>query len=663
MRDILGRIEGGMPQPVERRLAAILVADVAGYSRLMEADEEGTLTRLRAHRRVLIDPKICEHRGRIVKTTGDGVLVEFASVVDAVRCAAEIQRGMLDREAIEAEDRRIRFRIGVNLGDIMIDDADIFGDGVNVAARLEGLAEPGGICISRVVRDQIRNKLSFAFDDMGEQSVKNIARPVHAYALCPSAVAALPPVSVAMQHGRAVPRRIDRRILVALAAAILMSAAVGGWWERRGHSERTGATTAASEAKPAPTLSIVVLPFENLSKDPDQEYFADGVTDDLTTDLSRISGSFVISRTTAFTYKGKAIDVRQIGRDLGVRYVLEGSVRRSGDHVHVNVQLIDAASESHVWADQFDTDRRDLTDTQSEITGRLARELGLALVRDASRRIEQEHAADPDAQDLVMRAQALSMQVPFIAADKRQALRDATIGLLERALAVDPGSVDAKISLALRLVGGVADGFSNSVEQDNTRAERLIQEALQRDPDQSQAHAALGLLRRVQGRWSEAQAEFETAITLDQNNAFAIRQLGITLETEGKPEEAIPYLEKAIRLDARAPNIFTGYVNLANCYLFLGHTDEALSLYRRARALAPTVWYVHDALAAALGLKGDIDEGKREIAEMLKLKPDANSIARLRAIAATLGFASPALDAMAEKTLNVGIRRLGFPEK
>src|SRR6266436_3186376 len=323
-----------------RRLAAILAADVAGYSRLMGADEEGTHERLKAHLRQLIDPKIEQHRGRMVKTTGDGMLVEFASVVDAMRCAAEVQRGMLDREPKTPDERQIRFRIGINLGDVIAEGGDIFGDGVNVAARLEALAEPGGICISGTVRDQIRDKLPYAFEDLGEQSVKNIARPVHVYAMSAGGLLSLPPV-------------------VATAEA----------------SQPVALSTASR-------LSIVVLPFANLSSDPDQEYFADGITDDLTTDLSRISGSFVIARSTAFTYKGKPVDVKQVGRELGVRYLLEGSVRRSSDQVWVNTQLIDAKSAAHVWADRFETRRADLTEAQDEITRRLARALSIELVRD-----------------------------------------------------------------------------------------------------------------------------------------------------------------------------------------------------------------------------------------------------------------------------------------
>jgi len=596
-----------------RRLAAILAADVAGYSRLMGADEEGTHERLRAHFRELVDPKIAEHRGRVVKNTGDGFLAEFPSVVDAVRCAVEVQRAMVDREPDVPEESRITFRTGINLGDVIVEEHDIFGDGVNIAARLEALAEPGGICISRIVRDQVRDKLPYPFEDLGEQSVKNIARPVRVYALRPEAVADLPAPSAP-------------------------------------------STTSIFQPPVAPHLSIVVLPFANLSNDPEQQYFADAITDDLTTDLSRIADSFVIARTTAFTYKGKAVDVRQIARELGVRYVLEGSARRMGKRAQVNVQLIDGASGSHVWADRFHMDHRDLAEAQSEITGRLARMLDVELVRDAGRRIEQERAADPDARDLVMRARTLSIQRTS-AAVHRQALE-----LLERALILDPASVDARIRIAHILVSDIADGLSSSVAQDE-HAEQLIREALECDPNLSQVHHVIGTLRRVQGRWAEAQAELETAIALDQNNARAIHQLGITLLIQGNPEAGVPYLEKAIRLDPRSPFIFVSYAHLAGCHLFLGRTDEAVTLYRKARALNPGIWYTHILLAGALGLRGDIDEAKSEIAETLKLKSDANSIVRLRAINLTQGFGSPQIQALRDKTIYAGLRRAGFPEE
>jgi len=454
----------------KRRLAAILAADVAGYSRLMGANEQGTFDRLKAIHRQLVDPKITEHHGRIVKTTGDGLLAEFSSVVNAVRCAVEFQRGMVDRNAAIAEDKRITFRVGINLGDIIVDGDDIFGDGVNVAARLEALAEPGGICISRTVRDHIGDRLPYAFEDIGEQSVKNIVQPVHAYALSAAAVASLPEVTVLFPTS--LPGRRNRPLavlLVSLAAAIGIGIAVWWAWPRGNTSAvpvQVSAATGvqhppATEPKSAPRLSIVVLPFSNLSSDPDQEYFADGITDDLTTDLSRISGSFVIARNTAFTYKDKPTDTRQIGRELGVRYVLEGSVRRTGDQVRVNAQLIDTETGAHLWADQFDTNIANLAKAQSEITGRLAWTLNIELISDAGRRIEQENAIDPDTRDLVMRGWAwwYGPQSPKTA---QEALR-----AFERALEIDPRSNDAKLGIARVLVGSVTNATSTrSVQED-----------------------------------------------------------------------------------------------------------------------------------------------------------------------------------------------------
>jgi adenylate cyclase len=436
-----------------RRLAAILAADVAGYTRLMGEDEEGTHERLQAHLRELVVPKIVEHRGRIVKNTGDGFLAEFPSVVDAVRCAVEIQRGIADRNDATPPEKRIEFRMGINLGDVIVEEHDIFGDGVNVAARLEALAEPGGICISRTVRDHIRDKLSYPLQDLGEQTVKNIARPVRTYALSAEIVAGLPPVVVPIR-----PRSARRR---------------------------------AKPGRDAPRLSIVVLPFLNLSNDPEQEYFADGITDDLTTDLSRISDIFVIARTTAFTYKGKPADARKIGRELGVRYVLEGSVRRTSDQVHVNVQLIDAETGAHVWADRFDTNRSNLAEAQSEIIGRLARMLNTELIVAAGRGIEEEKVADPDARDLVMRGLALLYR-PTSAANTSEARR-----AFERALEIDPGSVQAKTLLATVLAANVVDGLSRSAEEDKARAEQLLLEAFERDANSSRGHFAMGCSAEV----------------------------------------------------------------------------------------------------------------------------------------------------------------------
>jgi adenylate cyclase len=401
---------------VERRLAAIPAADVAGYSRLMGADEEGTHQRLRAHLRELIEPQIAEHHGRTVKHSGDGFLAEYPSVVDAVRCAVEVQRGMADRNAATPPEERIEFRIGINLGDVIAEGEDIFGDGVNVAARLEALAEPGGICVSRVVRDQVRDRLEFVFDDLGEQQLRNIARSVRVYALGPEPVANLTGSDGSPKRSKSLPRS-------------------------------------------APRLSIVVLPFVNLSDDREQQYFADGITEDLTTDLSRIGDMFVISRNTAFTYRNKPVEAKQIGRELGVRYVLEGSVRRAGSHVRVNAQLIDAETDAHLWAERFDRDTGDLFALQDEVTSRIAVALNLELPRAEAARPTD----NPDALDYLFRGRAARMKPA-----SRETYAEA-ISLFERALALDPRSIEVQVRLATTLVGRVLDGVADTAEADIAR--------------------------------------------------------------------------------------------------------------------------------------------------------------------------------------------------
>jgi adenylate cyclase len=422
-----------------RRFVAILALDVAGYSRLMSVDEEGTHERLKAHLGQLVDPKIKEHRGRTVKNTGDGLLAEFASVVDAVRCAVEVQRGMIDREPMVTDERRIRFRIGINLGDVIVEEHDIFGDGVNVAARLEALAEPGGICVTGMVHDHIRDKLAYPFDDIGEQSVKNIARPVRVYELRPEAIAGLPRSS-------------------------------------------SPPPTAIPQPAVAPRLSIVVLPFSNLSDDRQQQYFADGITEDLTTDLSRIAGMLVISRNTAFTYRDKPVDTKQIGRELGVRYVLEGSVRRSGNQVRVNAQLIDAETAAHVWAERFDRDTGDLFALQDEITRQIAVALNLELVGAAA----ACPTDDCDALDYILCGRA-ALSKPATRDNRAEA-----ISLFQHALTLNPRSIEAQSWLANSLAARVLDNITDTPETDIANAERLVGQALRASPRSPLAHYAKG---------------------------------------------------------------------------------------------------------------------------------------------------------------------------
>ena len=592
-----------------RRLAAILAADVAGYSRLMGADEERTHERLQAHLRDLLDPKIKGHRGRIVKNTGDGMLAEFPSVVDAIRCAAEVQRAMIDREAGMSEDRRIRFRIGINLGDVIVEDDDIFGDGVNVAARLEALAEPGGVCVSRVVRDQVRDKLPYAFEDLGQQSVKNIARPVRAYALRPEAVAGLPASNVAP-------------------------------------------IPPISQPAVAPRMSIVVLPFANLGNDPEQQYFADGITEDLTTDLSRIAGMFVISRNTAFTYKDKRVDTKQIGHELGVRYVLEGSVRRSGDLIRVNAQLIDAETDAHLWSERFDGDTSDLFALQDEVTSRIGVELNFEVVgADAARLTEH-----PDALDYILRGRAAAAKP-----QSRERYAEA-IGHYERALALDPRSVEAQSQLANFLSGRILDNLADTAEADIVRAEGLAAQALAPAPRRALAHMAKGQVLRAQRRYAEAIPEYEAVLAADRNWGFAYYALGQCKLYTGSIEETIRLVGQAIRLSPRDPNLGVFYNTMGRAHLLRSRTDEAITCLERARDYMPAHPMTRALLAAAYGLRNETERAAAERAEARRLSADDrfSSVARLRA---SQYWEVPQIRALFEATYFVGLRKAGMPEE
>ena len=634
-----------------RRLSAIFAADIRGYSRLMGADEEGTLARLNAHRRELVDPKIREHRGRIVKTTGDGLLAEFASVVDAARCAVEVQRGMVEREPERDEDQRIKFRIGINLGDIIVEGGDIFGDGVNVAARLEALAEPGGLCVSGTVRDHIGDRLPYAFTDGGQQNVKNIARPVSVFALSAAAIADTPLAAVKPPpvFGRA-------RVIATVTILLLLSAGFVGWrfWP--------SPPTQIGEVKPAPRLSIVVLPFANASGDPSQDYFVDAVTADLTTNLSRVSGSFVISRSTAFGYKGKSVDTKQIGKDLGVRYVLEGSVLRDEHQVLVNAQLIDAESGAYVWTDKFDVDRTNLAQAQHEIIARLAHSLQLSMVEAAARGIEREKPTNPDADDFVMQGWA-----SYYRLNSETNLNEAQQHF-EQALKIDPQSVEAKVGLATVLLEFVAnvrkhmvDGVIISAAQDLARSEELLLPALERDANNPKVIYTLGRLRRQQNRLADAKILLEKAILLDPNNSSAIHLMGITLIALGDPRAAISFFKTRLHLDPGANSFFANWW-LGDAYLLLGEADKAIGFFTKARAANPRFAAGPLFLAAAFGLKGDIDSAKVNLAEALKLRPEPGTLKKLLSTPA-YQVGSPKYFELREKTVIAGWRRAGLPEE
>ena len=435
---------------IERRLAAILAADVAGYSRLTGVDEEGTHVQLQDHLRTLVDPKIAEHRGRVVKNTGDGMLAEFSSVVDAVRCALDVQRGMAERNVGVPDEKRIEFRMGINVGDIIIDRGDIFGDGVNVAARLEGLAKPGGICISDDAHRQVRGKFDVTFEDAGERQLKNIARPVRVFRVALDD--ARPAKSIWLRHNAAPAVRRDRwsARVMAIGAAVVLIAGAGGA-ALYFHLGRAPVVSQMPDqlAKPSERFSIVVLPFANLSGDASQDYLADVISDELTTGFSRFRDSFVISRSTAFTYKGKPIDVRQIGKDLGVRYVLEGSVQPSGDRLRVHAQLIDTESGAHLWADQFDENRSELLQMQDAIVTRIAHAIGMKMIAERAR-WAQTRAANPNAEDLAWRCHAALMRT-YLTPD-----RDSGYRLCEQALQIDPENIRALSMLSFKFSQRVA---------------------------------------------------------------------------------------------------------------------------------------------------------------------------------------------------------------
>jgi TolB-like protein/class 3 adenylate cyclase len=551
----------------ERKLAAILVADIAGYSRLVGLDEEGTLARRRALRRELIDPTIAEHRGRIFKTTGDGVLVEFASVVDAVRCAVAVQRATAAREAAFIQDRRIKFRVGINLGDIVVEGDDILGDGVNIAARLEAIAPPGGICLSGAAFDQVEGKIDATFTDLGNRHLKNIARPVHVFAidLLDNPKPQEPP-----------------------ATAIQLTSA-------------------------PPRLSIVVLPFANIGGDHEQEYFVDGITESLTTDLSRISGAFVIARNTAFAYKGKPADLRQIGRDLNVRYALEGSVQRGGKRLRVNVQLIDCDTGTHLWAERFDQALADLFEVQDEIVSRLAGQLDARLVEAEARRAER--SPDPDSMDLYFRARALINR-----GSTAEYLKPAE-ALLERALALDPNNVDALAAKGWVDMDLGAGFMTDDHAARLASAEATAIKALSLAPNHAWAHLVLGSFYNTVNRGAEAIAEFEHALMLDRNLIYAHALIGMAKTALGRAEEAESHYLEALRLSPRDVAAHHWMSSAGTSKLHLAKDEEAVAWFRRAIDANRNFAFTHFSLAAALAHLGRIDLARAAAKAGLALEP------------------------------------------
>jgi len=553
-----------------RRLAAILAADVAGYSRLMGADEEGTLAALKALRRELADPKIKEHRGRIVKTTGDGLLLEFASVVDAVRCAVEVQREMAERNADVPPDRRIEFRMGINVGDIIKDGRDIYGDGVNVAARLEALAERGGICVSRVVRDQVRDKLAFSFEDMGEQQVKNIARPV----------------------------RVHRIVI----------------------GEEAGPSKPATETSTKPPLalpdkpSIAVLPFQNMSGDPEQEYFADGMVEEIITALSRIRWLFVIARNSSFTYKGHAIDVKQVGRELGVRYVLEGSVRKAGGRVRITAQLIEAETGAHLWAERFDGSLEDVFELQDRVAISVAGVIEPALQAAEIRRSTERPTKDLNAYDLYLRA------LPDAeSGDKERIIK--ALGFLYQAIERDPDFGPA-VALAARSQNNLyVSGWIKDPEASRRESVDLARRALRAAGDEANTLARSAYALGMSGEDIEAAiAVVDRSLQLNPGYARGWHYSGWLRLWAGHPGLAIEHFETALRLNPRDPFPST-LMGIGVGHFFAGRFAEARTMLLRSLQEQPGWVPTYRFLAACYAHMGRLDEARDTIDQMRALTP------------------------------------------
>jgi len=596
------------PVRVERRLSAILAADVAGYSRLMHSDEEATHAKLTSLLTDAVAPAIAEHGGRIVKNTGDGFLAEFPSAVEAVRAAMQFQTRIKELTSDDPEDRRIAFRVGINIGDVIVEPNDIFGDGVNIAARLESIAEPGGICISSAAYDQVRGKVGDEFADLGEQSLKNIALPVRAYAL--QLPDTLPIVSFLNMTGRFPfrlwPARGVRRARIGLTIAFLLlmtGGGVGYWYIRWGEPQPLNHR-----------LSIVVLPFTNLSNEPEQEYFAEGVTDDLSADLSRIEHSFVIAPSTGRAYKN--VDPKRVGRELGVRYILDGSLRRTESMVRINARLIDARTGAEIWSERVDGDWAKSTQLQDIITGRLARRLDLELTNQESRDAEVKRPNSPDAVDLTMRGWAVLNQ-PY----SREQLAQSS-ALFERALQIDPGFPKALVGLADTLAVEVNYRWTDAPADQLRRAENAVDRVLSQFPSDAMAHFVKGEIQRAKGRNLDAAVgEYVAAIAINPSLAPAHGALGATKIRLGRSAEAFAPLQMAIQLSPRDPLLNTWYFYVCHAHTHLGQYDEAIDWCRRSIAVKP-FWIAYADLAAANALTGHDREAHAAVAELRRLRPD-----------------------------------------
>jgi adenylate cyclase len=589
-----------------RKLAAILAADVVGYSRLASTDEDRTLARLRALRSDLIDPTIALHNGRVVKRTGDGILIEFRSVVDAVRCAIEVQSSMVERNAGLPPERRIEFRVGIHLGDVVEEsDGDLMGDGVNIAARLEGIATPGAICLSEDAYHQVSSRLDMAITDLGTVQLKNIGRPIHAYSL---------QVGISAQRRLIATKPIKAKMrlpLVAIAVGLVLVFVIGVAGVKYYLRTNSSASVVSNATVPAKAgrFSIVVLPFNNLSGDPAQEYLADALTDELTTAIARtLKNSFVIARSTALSYKGKPIDAKSIGHELGVRYMLEGSIQPSSTQVRVNAQLIDTDSGAHLWADKFDTDRADLLKAQDQIVSRLGHAISYELRAVEAHRIERSPTKITDADDLALRCWSVAYNAGFIA---KQA--EAGYGLCDEALRIDPNNPRALMTLSYKNYIPAVIGSSVDPKTDLERSYDLIVRAIAVEPDWGEMHFVKGSILWGQGHFDEAIAECETALALDPTLAAAYGTMAQAYRLKGQFERSLELIDRAFVISPRDRSLVWWYSTKSLAYFALKDYEKAIDWGQRAIVENPNIATPYIVLAPAFALGGREDEARDTI--------------------------------------------------
>lgn len=619
---------------MKRHLCAILAADIVGYSRLMEADEAGTLARQKRHFSETIEPAIDRNNGRVVKLMGDGVLLEFESVVDAVMCAVEIQRSMFDREAKISADRRILYRVGINLGDVFSEDGDIFGDAVNITARLEQMADPGGICISGTAYDHLKSNVPVGYEYLGEVSIKNIAQKVRVYRLLLNETIspAVPPK----------PPQIASRGRMLAASAVALLIVLGGvaWWIQEGKAPGTSAPElAGSDEQPDDTAvpamrsvsglpSIAVLPFDNLSGNEDQDYFSDGMTEDLITDLSQVSGLFVLARNTTFTYKGRAVNVQQIGRELGVSYVLEGSVRRAGDRVRINAQLIDTETGGHVWADRYDRDLTDIFALQDDVVQRIVAALQVSLKGDEQERLSRTAKVDPEAYDALLRG--LELLRRFTRETNIEARR-----YFERAIAIDPGFARAHADLALTYGLEAEQLWSDDPITSARRGLEIGLEALRLDSDNALSYFALSVVYRGLQEVENSVAAAQRVVELDPNYADGYATLSISLSYTGRPKEGLTAIRRATELNPTQPFFYVWAEGLA--YYVMGDYLQALRLFEKVVERNPHFPAAHKMLVTTYMDLGRTDDAEWAAYELMTTAPAFS----LALVDSTVSFTDP----------------------